>query len=103
MNGLVGLGHIKSHLRMMRSVILAAGEFGRDGIRSGWVHDTEVRHSPTRGGQNHGIFAKAEFAGDAEAFESWSGETLSDEGDTAQFGVGAVVNWRVRGEIRGAG
>jgi hypothetical protein len=75
---LVGLGHIKSHLRVMRSVILAAVEFGRDGIRSGWVHATEVRHSPTRGGQNNGSFAKAEFAEDVEASESWTGETLSE-------------------------
>jgi hypothetical protein len=30
----VGLGNLKSHLHVLRNVILAAVEFGRDGIRS---------------------------------------------------------------------
>ncbi len=51
----VGLGNVKSHLHVLRNVILAAVE---DGVRSGWVHATEVRHSPTRGGQNSGVLVR---------------------------------------------
>ena len=54
----VGLGNLKSHLHVLRNVISAAVEFGRDGIRWGWVHATEVRHSPTRGGQNSGVLVR---------------------------------------------
>jgi hypothetical protein len=74
--------------------------YDRDGCmppKSGTVPRGAVR--------NNGSFAKAEFAEYVEASESWSGETLSDEGDTTggAVGVGAVVDWRVHGGIRGAG
>ena len=67
--------------------------------RGGQNSGALARHSPTRGSQNNESFAKAEFAEDVEASEIWSGETLSDEGGTtgSAVGVGAVVDWRIRG------